>query len=65
MNDYWNLNKEYQPLNETVKEVNLTVTFQPLSMFRWQMYSAQQMRNKFNVFAGMMGGEDEDEEDQV
>jgi hypothetical protein len=26
---------------ETVTAVNLTVTFQTLSMFKWQMYSAQ------------------------
>ena len=38
MNDYWNLNKEFQPINETVKVLNLTMTYQPLSMFKWQMY---------------------------
>ncbi len=63
LNDYWNLNKEYMPINETVTELNLTVTFQPLSMFKWQMYSAQQMRNRFNMMAGFMG-EDEDDQDQ-
>ena len=46
MNDYWNLNKDYQPINDTVKSLNLTITYQPLSMFKWQMYSAQQMRNR-------------------
>lgn len=37
LNDYWNLNKEYMPLNDTVKTLNLTLTFQPLSMFKWQV----------------------------
>ena len=46
MNDYWNLNKDYTPINDTVKTLNLTITYQPLSMFKWQMYSAQQMRNR-------------------
>ena len=46
INDYWNLKRDYMPLNETVSELNFTVTFQPLSMFKWQMYSAQQMKNK-------------------
>merc|ERR1719309_68372 len=32
-------------------------------MFKWQMYSAQQLRNKFNMLAGMMG-EEEDDQDQ-
>ena len=41
INTYWNLNRDYIPINETVTSVNLTVTFQTLSMFKWQMYSAQ------------------------
>jgi Cleft lip and palate transmembrane protein 1 (CLPTM1) len=41
INTYWNLNRDYTPINDTVKFVNLTVTFQTLSMFKWQMYSAQ------------------------
>ncbi len=63
VNDYWNLNKDYQPLNDTVTELNLTMTFQPLSMFKWQMYSAQQMRNRFNLMGNLMG-EEENEDDQ-
>jgi len=65
INDYWNMNKDYQPLNDTVKELNLTVTFQPLSMFKWQMYSAQQMRNRFNMLGNLMGDEDEDDQDSI
>ena len=37
VNNYWNLNKEYTPLNSTVETLNLTVTYQPLSMFKWQV----------------------------
>merc|ERR550534_2394087 len=32
-------------------------------MFKWQMYSAQQMRNRFNVMGSLMG-EDDDDQDQ-
>ena len=46
LNDYWNLNRDYQPINSTTPLLNLTLTFQPLSMFKWQMYSAQTMRNR-------------------
>jgi len=63
INDYWNLHREYQPINSTVSHLNLTITFQPISMFKWQMYSAQTMKNKFNLLAGMMG-EEEDDGDQ-
>ena len=65
VNDYWNMNKDYQPLNDTVKELNLTITFQPLSMFKWQMYSAQQMRNRFNMLGNLMGDEDEGDQDSI
>lgn len=62
LNDYWNLNKEYQPINSTVDILNFTVTFQPLSMMKWQMYAAQQMRNKFNVMSNFFSGEEEDQD---
>ena len=57
LNDYWNLNMDYMPIN------NITLTFQPLSLAKWQMYSAQQMKNQLNPLAGMMG-EEEDDQDQ-
>merc|ERR1719422_3030148 len=63
LNDYWNLNRDYQPINSTTPLLNLTLTFQPLSMFKWQMYSAQTMRNRFNMLSGLMG-EEEDDQDQ-
>jgi len=63
LNDYWNLHRDYLPINNTTPLLNLTLTFQPISMFKWQMYSAQTMKNKFNLLAGMMG-EEEDDGDQ-
>jgi len=63
VNNYWNLNKEYMPINKTVKTLNLTVTYQPISMFKWQMYSAQDMRNRFNIMASLMAEENEHEDD--
>jgi len=62
LNDYWNLNREYQPINSTTPTLNLTLTFQPLSMFKWQMYSAQNMRNRFNMLGNLMGEEEEDQD---
>ncbi|XP_055334476.1 putative lipid scramblase CLPTM1 [Paramacrobiotus metropolitanus] len=46
-NDYWNLNKDYMPLNETTKTVNLTLTYYPLSLWKWQLYVSQSMSNKW------------------
>jgi len=62
LNDYWNLNRDYQPINSSTPMVNLTITFQPLSMFKWQMYSAQQLRSRFNVLGNLMGEEEEDQD---
>lgn len=54
INDYWNLQRDYYPINETTPELPLHLTFQPIGMFKWQLYAAQQMKNKF---AGNMLGE--------
>jgi hypothetical protein len=61
-NTYWNLLREYQPINDTVKTLNLTLTYQPISLFKWQMYSAQQMRNKW--MSGLIGDALVEEEDE-
>merc|ERR1719290_516482 len=65
LNDYWNLNREYQPINSTTTSLNLTLIFQPLSMFKWQMYSAQAMKNRFNVLGNLMGEEEDQDQDSV
>ena len=49
-NDYWNLNSDFMPLNETVSEINFQLSFAPLSLFRWQMYAAQSMRNHWSMY---------------
>lgn len=62
VNDYWNLQRDYYPINETTPELPLHLTFHPIGMFKWQLYAAQQMKNKFagNVLGELMasgGGE--------
>lgn len=40
------------------------VTFQPLSLFRWQLYSSQGIRNKwtnFDIFGDMFNNEEDEE----
>nr|CAG4640714.1 EOG090X032C [Eulimnadia texana] len=60
-NDYWNLAKDYQPINTTVKSIPLRITWQPLSLFKWQLYAAQSMRNQWSqggpLGALLTGGE--------
>lgn len=61
LNDYWNLVRDYTPINETVDKLHIRLTFQPMSMFKWQMYTAQSMRSKW-LMADMMQDSDEDQD---
>ncbi|GMT05875.1 hypothetical protein PENTCL1PPCAC_28049 [Pristionchus entomophagus] len=64
LNTYWNLGSDYMPINETVKELNISFTYQPLSMFKFQLYASQQMKNKWS---SMLGGDlmqDDSDDDQ-
>ncbi|KAK1126441.1 hypothetical protein K0M31_005076 [Melipona bicolor] len=62
MNDFWNMQRDYQPLNDTIKELELKLTYQPLSLFKWQIYAAQTMRNKWT--SSLIDSTDEDDNDQ-
>uniref|UniRef100_A0A1Q3F8A7 Putative conserved plasma membrane protein n=1 Tax=Culex tarsalis TaxID=7177 RepID=A0A1Q3F8A7_CULTA len=65
-NDYWNMLREYQPINETTPVLDLNLCYQPLSLFKWQLYAAQAMRNKWtnNIFGEALTGGTESDEDQ-
>lgn len=65
-NDYWNMLREYMPINSTTPVLELNLSFQPLSLFKWQLYAAQTMRNKWtnNIFGEALAGGTETDEDQ-
>ncbi|RUS71909.1 hypothetical protein EGW08_020322 [Elysia chlorotica] len=65
LNDYWNLNADYMPINDTTKILNFTLTYSPMSLFKWQLYAAQGMRNKWVNMLGSEGGEDEEDQDSL
>lgn len=55
MNDFWNMQRDYQPLNNTIEQLELKLTYQPLSLFKWQIYAAQSVRNKWTAsFLGLL-----------
>ncbi|KAL3193409.1 hypothetical protein MRX96_017636 [Rhipicephalus microplus] len=64
INDYWNLIRDYQAINETTEWLDLQLTFQPLSMFRWQLYVAQGMRS-FSFFGQDLMEESEEDKDSL
>ena len=68
LNSYWNLVKDYQPINSTTSSLELCVTFQPLTLFKWQLYAAQAIKNKWpgaNMFNSISGDENEEDEDAL
>ncbi|XP_012271251.1 cleft lip and palate transmembrane protein 1 homolog [Orussus abietinus] len=66
LNDFWNMQRDYQPLNDTVNELELQLTFQPLSLFKWQLYLAQLMRSKWTIsLLGDSVDEDDDNQDTL
>ncbi|KAJ8730802.1 hypothetical protein PYW08_002215 [Mythimna loreyi] len=65
LNDYWNMMRDYVPINKTTDTLNLELTFQPLSLFKWQLYTAQAMRDKLSMFSALGAEEQDEEQDTV
>ncbi|RNA33977.1 cleft lip and palate transmembrane protein -like [Brachionus plicatilis] len=61
LNDYWNLNSDYQPINDTLTHLNLSLTFTHLQLWKWQLYVSQSMKNQWsNYFSDDASEEDQD-----
>ncbi|XP_078036752.1 putative lipid scramblase CLPTM1 [Augochlora pura] len=66
LNDFWNMQRDYQPINDTINELELKLNYQPLSLFKWQIYSAPTMRDKWtSMFMGETTDEDENDQDTM
>ena len=59
--DYWNLKRDYQPINSTVKRQTLHLTFGMLSLVKFQFYAALENQNTYM----QMFQEKSDEEDDT
>uniref|UniRef100_A0A5K3EZ59 Cleft lip and palate transmembrane protein 1 n=1 Tax=Mesocestoides corti TaxID=53468 RepID=A0A5K3EZ59_MESCO len=58
INDFWNLNEEYMPVNETTPELQFRLTVAPMSLFKWQLYLSQSARKSW--FPDILGESDDD-----
>lgn len=58
-NDFWNMARDYKPLNETL---SLQLTFQPITLLKWQLFAAQSMRQNYFFNLGGSDSETNDEE---
>ncbi|XP_064157561.1 putative lipid scramblase CLPTM1 [Anguilla rostrata] len=64
-NDYWNLQKDYYPINDTLEKLPLRLTFCPLSLWRWQLYAAQNAKSPWNFLADETYEQSDEDQDSV
>ncbi|KAH0631511.1 hypothetical protein JD844_005858, partial [Phrynosoma platyrhinos] len=64
-NDYWNLQKDYFPINETVERLPFRLSYCPLSLWRWQLYAAQSTKSPWNFLGEDLYEQSDEEQDSV
>ncbi|KAK2831225.1 hypothetical protein Q7C36_016311 [Tachysurus vachellii] len=64
-NDYWNLQKDYYPINDTLKKLPLRLSFCPLSLWRWQLYAAQNARSPWNFLSEDTYEQSDEDQDSI
>lgn len=64
-NDYWNLQKDYYPINETLTKLPLRLAYCPLSLWRWQLYAAQNARSPWNFLPEDTYEQSDEDQDSV
>ncbi|KAJ6663583.1 hypothetical protein lerEdw1_009662 [Lerista edwardsae] len=64
-NDYWNLQKDYYPINETVERLPFRLSYCPLSLWRWQLYAAQSTKSPWNFLGEDLYEQSDEEQDSV
>ena len=46
-NSYWNLQRDYYAINETVNSAEISISLYPLSMMKFQIYASQSVQNNW------------------
>uniref|UniRef100_A0A8C7R639 CLPTM1 regulator of GABA type A receptor forward trafficking n=1 Tax=Oncorhynchus mykiss TaxID=8022 RepID=A0A8C7R639_ONCMY len=64
-NDYWNLQKDYYPINESLQSLPLRLSYCPLSLWRWQLYAAQNARSPWNFLPEDTYEQSDEDQDSV
>ncbi|XP_078287151.1 putative lipid scramblase CLPTM1 [Rhinoraja longicauda] len=64
-NDYWNLQKDYFPINESLDTLPLRMTYCPLSLWKWQLYAAQSTKSPWNFLGDDLYEQPDEEQDSV
>lgn len=53
VNDFWMLQENLNPINETVQSLNVSLSFSPLAMWKFQLYT--QFQESFRIQQDVMG----------
>uniref|UniRef100_A0A3Q3WVD0 CLPTM1 regulator of GABA type A receptor forward trafficking n=1 Tax=Mola mola TaxID=94237 RepID=A0A3Q3WVD0_MOLML len=64
-NDYWNLQKDYYPINDTLTTLPLRLSYCPLSLWRWQLYAAQNARSPWSFLPEDTYEQSDEDQDSV
>ncbi|XP_072405452.1 putative lipid scramblase CLPTM1 isoform X1 [Chiloscyllium punctatum] len=64
-NDYWNLQKDYFPINASLEKLPLRMTYCPLSLWKWQLYAAQSTKSPWNFWGEDLYDQPDEEQDSV
>lgn len=64
-NDYWNLQKDYYPINDTLTTLPLRLSYCPISLWRWQLYAAQNARSPWNFLPEDTYEQSDEDQDSV
>ena len=59
LNDWWNLQEDYKPINKTDTTLDIHICLQPLSLMKLQLYLSQSYNNEM---MGMLGQDPEEAE---
>jgi len=60
-NDFWLLKEQLSPLNDTVTELQLDLTYEPLSILKFSMYT--QFEQSFSLQRDVFGADENESED--
>lgn len=64
-NDYWNYAADYMPINSTTPQLEYSLVYTPISMFKWQLYISQGMRSQWQQYLGDSTESSEQEQDMI
>jgi len=65
LNDYWNYATDYMPVNSTTPQLEYSLIYSPISMFKWQLYISQGMRSQWQQYLGDSTASSDQEQDMI